>query len=114
MAAAWTAGGITVFFLLILGMAESRSTGRTLFYLLFALGCYGVVKRGFGLTADLFSEERRNGTLGLSGRGFQGNVDRCVDRSPRLRGDPGRVALDLGTGLDRAIGDDYAREFPKG
>jgi ABC-type Na+ efflux pump permease subunit len=65
MIAAWTAGGICCFFLLILGLASPRTMGRTLFIWLFGLGCLGVVSRGFGLTADLFSEERRNGTLGL-------------------------------------------------
>ena len=65
MVAAWSAGGICLVFLLILGLASSRAMGRTLFGWLFALGCGGVVSRGFGLTADLFSEERRNGTLGL-------------------------------------------------
>jgi hypothetical protein len=63
MAAAWTAGATCM--VLMLGLASSRSRGGTLFLLLFALGCAGVVSRGFGLTADLFSEERRNGTLGL-------------------------------------------------
>ena len=65
MVAAWTAGGICLCFLLVLGLGPSRSVGHTLFGWLFALGCGGVVSRGFGLTADLFSEERRNGTLGL-------------------------------------------------
>jgi hypothetical protein len=65
MVAAWTAGLICLGFLLLLGLASSRTMGRTLFLWLFALGCAGVVLRGFGLTADLFSEERRNGTLGL-------------------------------------------------
>jgi hypothetical protein len=63
--AAWTAGGISLFFLLLMAMGSSSSAGRTLFGVLFALACFGVVTRGFGLTADLFSEERRNGTLGL-------------------------------------------------
>lgn len=63
--AAWMAGGITLFFLLLMGIGSSPSSGRTLFHFLFVLACVGVVARGFGLTADLFSEERRNGTLGL-------------------------------------------------
>jgi hypothetical protein len=63
--AAWIAGGITLFFLLFMAMGSSSSPGRTLFRFLFVLACIGVVTRGFGLTADLFSEERRNGTLGL-------------------------------------------------
>ena len=63
--AAWMAGGITFFFLLLLGITANPSKGRTLFFCLYALACLGVVTRGFGLTADLFSEERRNGTLGL-------------------------------------------------
>jgi len=63
MAAAWTAG--TVCMVLMLGLTSSRSKGGTLFILLFVLACAGVVSRGFGLTADLFSEERRNRTLGL-------------------------------------------------
>ena len=65
MVAAWTAGGIFLCFVLLLGLASSRSMGRKLFLWLFAMACAGVVSRGFGLTADLFSEERRNGTLGL-------------------------------------------------
>ncbi len=65
MIAAWTAGGICLCFLLVLGLGPPRRVGHTLFGWLFALGCFGVVSRGFGLTADLFSEERRNGTLGL-------------------------------------------------
>lgn len=65
MLAAWTAGGICLCFLLVLGLGPTRSVGHTLFGWLFALGCVGVISRGFGLTADLFSEERRNGTLGL-------------------------------------------------
>jgi ABC-type Na+ efflux pump permease subunit len=65
MVAAWSAGGITLFFVLVLGLSSNRSSGRTLFHWLFALAIAGIVTRGFGLTADLFSEERRNGTLGL-------------------------------------------------
>ena len=65
MVAAWSAGGICFVFLLFLGVTSPRTTGRTLFGWLFALGCGGILSRGFGLTADLFSEERRNGTLGL-------------------------------------------------
>jgi ABC-type Na+ efflux pump permease subunit len=65
MIAAWSAGGICLCFLLFLGLTSPRTMGRTLFGWLFALGCGGVLSRGFGLTADLFSEERRNGTLGL-------------------------------------------------
>src|SRR5215467_963372 len=63
--AAWIAGGITLFFLLFMAVGSSSSSGRALFRFLFVLACAGVVTRGFGLTADLFSEERRNGTLGL-------------------------------------------------
>jgi hypothetical protein len=63
--AAFISGAITALFLVVLGLTGSRSAGRTLFFWLFVLGGYGVVARGFGLTADLFSEERRNGTLGL-------------------------------------------------
>ena len=63
--AAWVAGGITSFFMIILGAAARRSTGRDLFHFLFGLGCIGILARGLAVTADLFSEERRNGTLGL-------------------------------------------------
>jgi len=63
--AARIAGGISLFFLLFMAIGSSPSQGRTLFRFLFVLACFGVVARGFGLTADLFSEERRNGTLGL-------------------------------------------------
>jgi ABC-type transport system involved in cytochrome c biogenesis permease component len=63
--AAQIAGGITLFFLMFMAMGSSPSPGRTLFQFLFVLACFGVVTRGFGLTSDLFSEERRNGTLGL-------------------------------------------------
>jgi hypothetical protein len=65
MVAAWSAGGICLCFLLVLGLGPPRRVGHTLFIWLFALGCAGIISRGFGLTADLFSEERRNGTLGL-------------------------------------------------
>ncbi|HEU0038905.1 MAG TPA: hypothetical protein VFR76_06500, partial [Verrucomicrobiae bacterium] len=65
MAAAWTAGGITFLFMLVLEVGSGRTSGRSLFFWLFALASAGIVRRGFGLTADLFSEERRNGTLGL-------------------------------------------------
>ena len=65
MRAAWSAGGITLFFMLFMALGSSSSPGRALFRFLFVLACFGVVTRGFGLTADLFSEERRNGTLGL-------------------------------------------------
>jgi hypothetical protein len=65
MVAARTAGGICLVFLLFLGFDGNQQTGGRLFRFLFALGCFGVVARGFGLTADLFSEERRSGTLGL-------------------------------------------------
>src|SRR4249919_3269315 len=63
--AAWLAGAITLFFLFLLGLHARRQLGTTLFHLLFILACGNVVLRGFGLTADLLSEERRNGTLGL-------------------------------------------------
>jgi hypothetical protein len=63
---AWITGGLTLWFLLLAILPHSpRSTGRTLFVVLFVAASAGVVIRGFGLTADLFSEERRNGTLGL-------------------------------------------------
>jgi hypothetical protein len=65
MSAAWIAGGITFFFVFFFGLTSSPLKGRTLFHLLFGLACLGVASRGFGLTADLFSEERRQGTLGL-------------------------------------------------
>jgi hypothetical protein len=63
--AVWASGGICLFFLVVLGLASSPPRGRTLFQLLFVLGCVGVVYRGIALTADVLSEERRNGTLGL-------------------------------------------------
>lgn len=63
--ATWTAAGVTLLSLLTIGFTHPLSAGRSLFHCLFALGCLGVVTRGFGLTADLFSEERRSGTLGL-------------------------------------------------
>jgi ABC-type Na+ efflux pump permease subunit len=65
MVAAWSAGGIFLGFVLLLGLASSRAMGQRLFIWLFAMACAGVVSRGFSLTSDLFSEERRNGTLGL-------------------------------------------------
>ena len=65
LSATWTAAGISFVFMLLLGLGSSRSTGRTLFYCLLGFAILGVVRRGFALTADLFSEERRNGTLGL-------------------------------------------------
>ncbi len=63
--AARLAGALTLFSMVMLGLTSNRSGGRSLFIWLFALGIAGVLTRGFGLTADLFSEERRNGTLGL-------------------------------------------------
>ena len=65
MFAARLAGVMSLVFLVWLGLTSSPSKGRTFFIWLFAIGCAGVISRGFGLTADLFSEERRNGTLGL-------------------------------------------------
>jgi hypothetical protein len=63
--AARTAGAITLLFLLMFGLGTRRHSGSTLFHVLFALACGNVLMRGFSLTADLLSEERRNGTLGL-------------------------------------------------
>ena len=63
--AAWTSGALCLFFLAVLGLASSPARGQTLFQWLFVLGCAAVVSRGVTLTADLLSEERRNGTLGL-------------------------------------------------
>jgi hypothetical protein len=65
MFTAWGAGGLTVAILALSGFSANSSSGQTLFHLLFVLGCYLGMQRGFRLTADLFSEERRNGTLGL-------------------------------------------------
>jgi hypothetical protein len=65
MLAAWTSAGICLLFLVVLGLASSPARGQKLFQWLFVLGCAGVVCRGVALTADLLSEERRNGTLGL-------------------------------------------------
>ena len=63
--AACISGGVTFLFLLLLGVAYRKPTGRPLFLGLFGLGLWAVVTRAFSLTADLLSEERRNGTLGL-------------------------------------------------
>ncbi|HVM50929.1 MAG TPA: hypothetical protein VMU04_23075 [Candidatus Acidoferrum sp.] len=63
MRACWIAGAVCM--VLMLSLIQRHHDGRNLFLFLFALGCGGVVSQGFGLTADLFSEERRNGTLGL-------------------------------------------------
>ena len=63
--AAWTAGAVTLVLLLVLGSGSPRFTGRTLFQVLFGLALFRVAWTGFSLTADLLSEERRNGTLGL-------------------------------------------------
>src|SRR4029077_3137546 len=63
--AARTAGAISLFFLLIMAVGSSSSSGRTLFRLLFVFVCFGIVTRAFALTADLLSEERHHGTLGL-------------------------------------------------
>ncbi len=65
LAAAWAAGAVTLLSILIVGLASNRSSGRMLFQWLFALALLRVVTQGFSLTTDLFSEERRNGTLGL-------------------------------------------------
>ncbi len=63
--ATWIAAGMCLLFLVILNLGPIHHSGRSLFLWLFALGCISVVTSGFRLTADLFSEERRNGTLGL-------------------------------------------------
>ena len=67
IAAAWIGGAITCIYLLSLAMADPfvGTSGRGLFRCLFALQLFLIVGRGFKLTADLFSEERRDGTLGL-------------------------------------------------
>jgi ABC-type Na+ efflux pump permease subunit len=65
MATIWGAGVITLAILLLSGFPADRLTGQTLFNLMFVTGSYLAVSRGLRLTADLFSEERRNGTLGL-------------------------------------------------
>ena len=69
LAVACIAGVITLLFLLFsaIGSASGSgvSSGSSLFRWLFGLAFLGIVSSGFALTADLFSEERRNGTLGL-------------------------------------------------
>ena len=59
------AGAVTPLFILLLGLTSNRSSGRTLFQWLLALALIRIVVQSFSLTADLLSEERRNGTLGL-------------------------------------------------
>src|SRR5689334_1884737 len=61
----WTAGLVTLVILVLKGFAGGEANGRLLFHLLFLGGCYAVVTGGIRITSDLFSEERRNGTLGL-------------------------------------------------
>lgn len=61
----WSAASITFFIVLFAGFSPDRSSGRTLFFILFAVGCYSATLEGIRLTADLFAAERRNGTLGL-------------------------------------------------
>jgi ABC-type transport system involved in multi-copper enzyme maturation permease subunit len=56
---------MTLLFLLFSGSGPANEGGRTLFRWLFSLACLGIVSSSFTITADLFSEERRNGTLGL-------------------------------------------------
>ena len=63
--AAWVTASITCIVLLALGLGRLASSGKALFFWLFFLATIAVIRRGFSLTADLFSEERRNGTLGL-------------------------------------------------
>jgi outer membrane protein assembly factor BamB len=65
LTAAWMAVGLTLAVLFFLGLGGFTATGRPLFLWLFFLASMRVVRRGFSLTADLFSEERRNNTLGL-------------------------------------------------
>ncbi len=62
---AWIAAGFCVLFLLVFDFGPAHMPGRILFRWLFALACASVVYHGFTLTSDLFSEERRSGTLGL-------------------------------------------------
>jgi hypothetical protein len=62
---AWVTGVISLVVVMSLFYGQFVSRGGPLFLWLFCLATFGVVRRGFSLTADLFSEERRNGTLGL-------------------------------------------------
>ena len=59
------AGGLTLLFLCFSAGSPALQDGRTLFRWLFSVACLSIVISSFTLTADLFSEERRNGTLGL-------------------------------------------------
>lgn len=63
--AAGLGGAISLLFLVVMTLGSSASAGRALFRLLFVFACFGIVTRAFALTADLLSEERHNGTLGL-------------------------------------------------
>src|SRR5262245_47129685 len=69
METVWTAGAVTLVVLWFKGLAGSvggsGSNGQLLFNLLFVGGCYAVITGGIQITSELFSEERRNGTLGL-------------------------------------------------
>lgn len=58
-------GLATLFFLLINWLGNSRQGGRELFELLILLGVVVAVVQTPQMTADLFSQERRNNTLGL-------------------------------------------------
>ncbi len=65
MTAIWNAAVVTFLIVLFAGFSPDRSNGRTLFFILYAIACYSAVTQGIRLTADLFAEERRQGTLGL-------------------------------------------------
>ena len=56
MSTIWGAATLTFFIVVFAGFSPDRSSGRTLFYILFAVGCYSAIVRGIRLTADLFAE----------------------------------------------------------
>jgi hypothetical protein len=65
IASATVAGAMTIVFLIAAMASSSLTDGSVLFRWLFILGTGSAIYFGLQVTADLFSEERREGTLGL-------------------------------------------------
>src|SRR5262245_7022477 len=63
LATAWITGTLTGIFLF--SLRDVRPNGEPLFRCIFGIQLAIIVYRGLTLTADVISEERRSGTLGL-------------------------------------------------
>ena len=65
LASVWITGVLTGIFLFWLSEGNAKANAEPLFRWVFGIQLAIIVGRSLTLTADLFSEERRNGTLGL-------------------------------------------------